>query len=52
VPDSADKHEQEEGLPAEGLRLIRLFLSVERKADRDQIFQMVEKFVAELKQRR
>jgi hypothetical protein len=38
-------------LPAEGLRLMKLFLSIERKEDRDQLFQVVQKFAEKLKKR-
>jgi hypothetical protein len=36
-------------LAEERLRFLRLFLSVERQSDRDQIFQMVNMFVSMLK---
>jgi hypothetical protein len=41
-----------EELPAEGLRLLRLFLSIGRKADRDQVVHLVDKFVEKLKEKK
>jgi hypothetical protein len=50
MPNPHAHGEPEAGLPAEGLKLLRLFLSIEKKADRDQAFQTVEKFIEKLKE--
>jgi hypothetical protein len=47
--DTSTNHEAAD--PAEGLKLMRLFMSVERKEDRDQLFQLVEKYVELLNRR-
>jgi hypothetical protein len=50
MPNPPAQRRQENGLPAEGLKLLRLFLSIEKKADRDRVFQTVEKFIERLKE--
>jgi hypothetical protein len=50
MPNSPTQRQQEDGLPAEGLKLLRLFLSIEKKADRDRAFQTVERFIEKLKE--
>jgi hypothetical protein len=50
VPNPPAKSEQDDRLTADGLKLLRLFLSIESKVDRDRVFQLVEKFIEKLKE--
>jgi hypothetical protein len=50
VPNPPAKSEQDDRLTADGLKLLRLFLSIESKVERDRVFQLVEKFIEKLKE--
>jgi hypothetical protein len=51
IPRSSQHADVCDPSAAEGLQLIRLYMSVKKKADRDELFQLVKKHVQLLHQK-